>query len=64
MFIHWGLYSVPAGTYHGKQIGGIGEWIMNNAADPRGRIRRLRQAVQPGEVRRRPVGVASPRTPG
>ena len=29
MFIHWGLYSVPAGTYHGKQIGGIGEWIMN-----------------------------------
>ena len=29
MFIHWGVYSVPAGTYHGKQIGGIGEWIMN-----------------------------------
>ena len=19
MFIHWGVYSVPAGTYHGKQ---------------------------------------------
>ncbi len=34
MFIHWGLYSVPAGTYHGKQIGGIGEWIMNNAEIP------------------------------
>ena len=29
MFIHWGLYSVPAGTYHGKRIDGIGEWIMN-----------------------------------
>ena len=29
MFIHWGVYSVPAGTYHGKRIGGIGEWIMN-----------------------------------
>jgi alpha-L-fucosidase len=28
MFIHWGVYSVPAGTYDGKQIGGIGEWIM------------------------------------
>ena len=28
MFIHWGVYSVPAGTYNGKQIGGIGEWIM------------------------------------
>ncbi len=34
MFIHWGIYSVPAGTYHGKQIGGIGEWIMNNASIP------------------------------
>jgi alpha-L-fucosidase len=29
MFIHWGVYSVPAGTYNGKQIPGIGEWIMN-----------------------------------
>src|SRR2546421_3254367 len=34
MFIHWGLYAVPAGTYDGKQIGGIGEWIMNNASIP------------------------------
>jgi len=28
MFIHWGVYSVPAGTYKGEQIKGIGEWIM------------------------------------
>jgi alpha-L-fucosidase len=34
MFIHWGVYSVPAGTYHGKQIPGIGEWIMNTAKIP------------------------------
>jgi len=34
MFIHWGLYSVPAGTYKGKQIPGIGEWIMENADIP------------------------------
>ncbi|MGA2032245.1 MAG: alpha-L-fucosidase [Thermoguttaceae bacterium] len=34
MFIHWGLYSVPAGTYKGRQIGGIGEWIMNNGEIP------------------------------
>ena len=27
MFIHWGVYAVPAGTYEGKQGGG--EWIMN-----------------------------------
>jgi alpha-L-fucosidase len=34
MFIHWGIYSVPAGTYKGKQIPGIGEWIMENADIP------------------------------
>jgi len=27
MFIHWGLYSVPAGVWKGKEIEGIGEWI-------------------------------------
>lgn len=34
MFIHWGLYSIPAGTWKGKQIEGIGEWIMNNGSIP------------------------------
>jgi len=34
MFIHWGVYSVPAGVYQGKQIPGIGEWIMFNAKIP------------------------------
>jgi alpha-L-fucosidase len=34
MFIHWGVYSVPAGTYNGKKIPSIGEWIMNNASIP------------------------------
>jgi len=34
MFIHWGLYSELAGTWNGKQIPGIGEWIMNNASIP------------------------------
>ena len=34
MFIHWGVYSVPAGVYHDKEIGGIGEWIMHNARIP------------------------------
>ena len=34
MFIHWGLYAVPAGTWNGKQIGGIGEWIMHQAKIP------------------------------
>lgn len=34
MFIHWGVYSVPAGIYNGKQYPGIGEWIMNHAKIP------------------------------
>jgi alpha-L-fucosidase len=34
LFIHWGIYSVPAGIYHGQQIPGIGEWIMNRAHIP------------------------------
>src|SRR5438477_5737027 len=31
MFIHWGAYAVPAGTYNGERIRGIGEWIMSRA---------------------------------
>ena len=34
MFIHWGLYAVPAGEWKGKPIEGIGEWIMNRAKIP------------------------------
>jgi len=34
MFIHWGVYSVPAGTYNGQRIEGIGEWIMNRGKIP------------------------------
>ncbi len=34
MFIHWGIYSVPAGVYKGQQIGGLGEWIQNTAKIP------------------------------
>src|SRR6266540_3994254 len=34
MFIHWGAYAVPAGTYNGERIAGIGEWIMSRAHIP------------------------------
>jgi alpha-L-fucosidase len=34
MFIHWGVYSVPAGVYKGQEVHGIGEWIMNHAKIP------------------------------
>src|SRR5882724_2214382 len=35
MFIHWGLYAVPAGEYKGKRSERIGEWIMEWANIPR-----------------------------
>jgi len=28
LFIHWGLYALPAGEWKGKYVRGIGEWIM------------------------------------
>ncbi|MBV9988597.1 MAG: alpha-L-fucosidase [Chitinophagaceae bacterium] len=34
MFIHWGVYAVPAGTYNGQKINRIGEWIMNRGKIP------------------------------
>ncbi len=34
MLITWGLYSVPAGSWDGKPVPGIGEWIMNEASIP------------------------------
>ena len=34
MFIHWGVYAVPAGTYKGQKINRIGEWIMNRGKIP------------------------------
>ena len=34
LFIHWGLYCIPAGEWKGQPINGIGEWIMNRAKIP------------------------------
>ncbi|KAA3658412.1 MAG: glycosyl hydrolase [Calditrichaeota bacterium] len=34
MFIHWGIYSVPAGTYKGNVQRNSAEWIMNRGKIP------------------------------
>ena len=34
LFIHWGLYAIPAGEWKGKRAPGLGEWIMNRAHIP------------------------------
>ncbi len=47
MFIHWGVYSVPAGTYNGKQIAGIGEWIMNRGKIPVAEYREYAKQFNP-----------------
>jgi alpha-L-fucosidase len=47
MFIHWGVYSVPAGTYKGKQIKGIGEWIMNSGKIPVAEYREFAKEFNP-----------------
>jgi alpha-L-fucosidase len=31
LFIHWGLYAIPAGQWDGKRASGTGEWIQTNA---------------------------------
>src|SRR5437660_354192 len=34
LFIHWGLYCIPAGEWKGKPVAGLGEWIMRRAEIP------------------------------
>lgn len=31
MFVHWGVYAIPAGEWEGEQVEHGGEWIMNKA---------------------------------
>lgn len=34
MFIHWGLYAIPAGIYNGDTVRGNAEWIMDKLDIP------------------------------
>jgi alpha-L-fucosidase len=34
LFIHWGLYAIPAGQWKGQRSLGLGEWIMNRSKIP------------------------------
>jgi alpha-L-fucosidase len=46
LFIHWGVYSVPAGYYHGKSVGG-GEWIMHNSKIPKAEYQAFAKEFNP-----------------
>ena len=47
LFIHWGLYAIPAGTWKGERIPGIGEWIMRRAKIPIEEYERLAGQFNP-----------------
>lgn len=47
MFIHWGLYAIPAGIWKGEEIPGIGEWIMLRARIPVAEYEQLANAFNP-----------------
>jgi len=47
LFIHWGLYAIPAGEWKGQPVPGIGEWIMNRAKIPVGEYEPLAGQFNP-----------------
>jgi len=47
MFIHWGIYAVPAGSYEGKPVSGYGEWIMKNGKIPVATYRAFAKSFNP-----------------
>lgn len=47
LFIHWGVYSVPAGFYQEKPVAGIGEWIMNRGKIPVGEYKTYAKQFNP-----------------
>src|SRR5436309_4705774 len=49
LFIHWGLYAIPAGQWKGQAIPGIGEWIMLRARIPVAEYEELARQFNPTE---------------
>jgi len=47
LFIHWGLYALPAGKWKGEPVAGIGEWIMNRAQIPAEEYEKLAASFNP-----------------
>ena len=47
LFIHWGLYAIPAGYWKGERARGIGEWIMRRQKIPVREYQRLAGGFNP-----------------
>jgi len=47
LFIHWGLYAIPAGTWNGRRVHSAGEWIMKRGPIPVADYRKLATQFNP-----------------
>lgn len=47
LFVHWGLYAVPAGVWNGEPLPSVGEWIMKRARIPAKEYERLAGRFNP-----------------
>ena len=47
MFIHWGVYAVPAGEWKGKPVKGIAEWVQSRAQIPVAEYAPLKEKFNP-----------------
>ncbi|MDD2635173.1 MAG: alpha-L-fucosidase [Bacteroidales bacterium] len=47
MFIHWGIYSIPAGVWKGQKINGYSEQIKGHAKIPTEEYRKLAKVFNP-----------------
>ena len=47
LFIHWGVYAVPAGIHEGERIENIGEWIMHYGRIPVDEYQRYSKQFDP-----------------
>ena len=47
MFIHWGLYAIPAGEWKGVEYEWLGEWIMQQARIPSSEYELLKDQFNP-----------------
>jgi alpha-L-fucosidase len=47
LFIHWGLYAIPAGYWKGERSPGIGEWVMNRMKIPVAEYEQLAKQFNP-----------------
>ncbi len=47
LFVHWGLYAIPAGIWRGRPVPFLGEWIMHTARIPVREYAALAQQFNP-----------------